>query len=414
MVGSVAERDSRRGTRLVAGAMLIDTLGSGMLAPFELVYAHHVLGLPLTTAGAIMTAAAALGMAVGPAAGSLADRLGPAKVAAASNAAQATGCAVLLSARGGWGFAAAALLFSGGTRAFWAAYTPLVVSVAEPRDLERWFGRLRAVRYAGLAAGQGLAGVILLHGQTSGLRVIVAADGLSFVGGFALMTFVSRRNTRTATAVRPGPPTSSGYGAALRDRTNVALALLNVACTFLIVAPFLAMPVYVMDVVGLGAWLPGPLGATATAAVVAGAVASGRLLAGRNRLTNLAIAAAVWSGGLCVMALSGLGGSVAVASLFAGMTLLGVGEAVYAPTADALPAALAPSGLAGRYAALHQMAWGVSETAAPLAASWLVSAHPQALWWVFAAGAAVTSAGYAAARRTAGTRAGVAGEPLPG
>lgn len=56
------------------------------------------------------------------------------------------------------------------------------------------------------------------------------------------------------------------------------------------------------------------------------------------------------------------------------MTILGFGEAAYAPTADSLPLELAPPGLDARYTAVHQLAWGISGAIAPsLAAALLVA-----------------------------------------
>ena len=52
--------------------------------------------------------------------------------------------------------------------------------------------------------------------------------------------------------------------------------------------------------------------------------------------------------------------------LVAGMVILGFGESAYAPTADLVPLELAPPGLAGRYTAVHQLAWGVSGAVAPI------------------------------------------------
>jgi MFS family permease len=80
--------------------------------------------------------------------------------------------------------------------------------------------------------------------------------------------------------------------------------------------------------------------------------------------------------------------------LVGAMALLGLGEAVYAPTADALPVALAPPGLLGRYAAIHQMAWGISETIAPLLVAGLLVTGIYAIWIALAALAAITAFAY--------------------
>jgi MFS family permease len=72
--------DHARPRRLLIAAMLVDTLGGGLLSPFELIYALKIAGLSLTSAALILSVAAAAGIAVGPVAGVAVDRIGPARV----------------------------------------------------------------------------------------------------------------------------------------------------------------------------------------------------------------------------------------------------------------------------------------------------------------------------------------------
>src|ERR671932_1382011 len=95
----------RRRRRLLIAAMLIDTLGGGLLAPFELVYALKVAALSLTSAGVILSVAAAAGIAVGPTGGAAVDRIGPARVVAVANGLGVAGCMTLLLWTNGWGYA---------------------------------------------------------------------------------------------------------------------------------------------------------------------------------------------------------------------------------------------------------------------------------------------------------------------
>src|SRR6266516_4645226 len=88
--------------RLLVVAMLVDTLGGGLFAPFELVYGHDVAELSLAKAGLLLSVAAAAGIAIGPVAGVAVDRLGPLGIVAASNVVGALGCGVLVLSPGPW------------------------------------------------------------------------------------------------------------------------------------------------------------------------------------------------------------------------------------------------------------------------------------------------------------------------
>ena len=402
----------RRRRRLLIAAMLVDTLGGGLLSPFELVYALKIAGLSLTSAGVILSVAAAAGIAVGPVAGAAVDRLGPVKVVGVANCLGVAGCLVLLLWTNGWGYGLGAFFLSTNMRVFWAAFTPLVASIASGPELEQWFGRLRGARYIGIVSGEALSGLVFLAGVHTGLRLLVVANGLSFVAALALVLAVAPRRRGATAGADQEEPRHGGYPQVLRDRVNVALAALNIAATLLLIAPILVLPVFVLDRLHLATWLPGVLAAVLTATAAAGLLFGARFVRGRRRLRNLELAAALWAAGCAVFLLAPTELIVAYGALFAGVLLLGLGEALYAPTADALPAALAPVELRGRYAAVHQMAWGISESAAPALGAATLASGNAALWLTLAGIAAATALGYRALERPAGGRDGIAGTEL--
>ena len=403
----------RRRRRLLISAMVVDSLGGGLLSPFELIYAIKIAGLSLTSAGVILSVAAAAAIAVGPVAGAAVDRIGPVRVVAFANGLGVAGCVSLLFWTSGWGYAFGAFFLSTNTRVFWAAFTPLVASIASGAELEQWFGRLRGARYIGIVSGEGLSGLVFLPGVHAGLRLLVIANGLSFAAALALVLAVAPPRRALAEDEPEPAPEHGGYRQVLRDRVNVALAALNVAATLLLIAPILVLPVFILDRLHLPTWLPGVLAAVLTATAAAGLLFGARFVRGRRRLRNLEIAATFWALGCAAFVLAPAGAIIAYAALSAGALLLGLGEALYAPTADALPAALAPIELRGRYAAVHQMAWGVSEAIAPTLGAATLAAGNAALWLTLAAVAAASALAYRVLERPTGGRDGVAGAEFP-
>ncbi len=362
--------------------MLVDTLGTGMLGPFDLLYGHAADHLSVTLAGIALSIGTAVAIPAGPVAGTLVDRLGVVPVTLLANAVSAAGTVWLLLSHGVLGFLGAVIVMAAGSRMFWAAFSPLVGLVTEGARRD-WFGRIRSVRYAGLAGGQAVAGAVLLLGQVRGLHLLVAGDAVSFVlAGFCLAIGAGRATAMPRPVARDQ---MGGYRAVVRDPLNVAAAGLNILATLVIQAPYLAMPILVLDQLHLPAWLPGSLGALNTVAVAVPVFFIGALTRARRAFDVLAIAAGLWVLGTGVYVLAPDGRVLAWAVLPLGMALLGVGEAFYAPTADSLPLELAPPGLAGRYAAFHQLAWGISGAVAPTLAAFCLAGGPSDLWIVLAA-----------------------------
>lgn len=60
----------------VQAATFVTWLGNGAVGPFVLVYLHDARGIPVGTAGLVLSAAGAGALAAGPVSGSVADRLG--------------------------------------------------------------------------------------------------------------------------------------------------------------------------------------------------------------------------------------------------------------------------------------------------------------------------------------------------
>lgn len=197
---------------------------------------------------------------------------------------------------------------------------------------------------------------------------------------------------------------------ALGDGGNVALAALNVVATLLIVAPALALPVFILDRLHLPPWVPGLVAALATAVAAGGLLFGVRLVRGRRRLRNMQIADLIWMAAFIILLFAVMGSTAAYAVLVVAAVFLGFGEVFYAPTADALPAALAPAGLTGRYAAIHQIAWGVSEALAPILVAATLSTGNETLWIVLATLAGAGAISYRYLERVLGSRDGTAGE----
>ena len=394
--------------------MFVDTIGGGLFTPFGLIYALKVAHLSLTGAGVVLSVAAGVGIAVGPIAGAAVDRVGPARVVAIANLLGLVGCLSLLLWPNAVGYGIGAFFLSANMRTFWAAFTPLVAGIASAAELEKWFGRLRGARYIGIVAGGSLSGLFFFAGLTTGLRLLVVANGLSFLLALALVLRALPQRVWPAVAVEDAEGPRPGYRPVLADRVNVALAALNVAATLLLIAPVLVLPVFVIDRLGLPTWLPGILAALLTTTAAVGLLFGARLVRGRRRLRNLEIATIFLAGGCAVFLFATASVALAYAALVAGVLLLGLGEAYYAPTADALPAALAPLELRGRYAAVHQMAWGISETIAPTLGAVALAAGSSVLWLSLAAIGTASALAYRVLERPVGTRDGFAGRELVG
>ncbi|KOV84975.1 MFS transporter [Nocardia sp. NRRL S-836] len=391
------------------GAMVIDALGNGLFAPFALVYAHKVVPMPLPTAGIVLTVAFGAATLAQPLVGTAVDRYGAIRVVIGGNALLFAGSVAMLGSTGPVPFGVAAFVFSLGGRAFWGAFTPLVGVVARPGELEQWFGRIRGLRYVGFAAGGALSGVVLSWDEVGGLRTLLGLNAVSFLLALLLFAAVKARDDRWAPAGRPAE--SGGYRTALTDSANVVLAGLNLVGNLVVITPLVALPTFVLQHLRVGSWLPGVLVAAGSAVVAVATSFNHLLTRGRRRLRTLQLSCATWVVAFTLVLLAVRYPAAAVALLLVAVALIGFGEALYVPTADTLPAVLAPAGHTGRYAAMHQLAWAVSDMLAPLLAATLLTASADALWLALGGASLVCLLLYRGLETSVGERDGISGAP---
>ena len=128
------------GSLPVLVVLLVDALGTGLFAPFSLLYFHVVLGLPLPAVGLALSVATAATLPVAPLTGSLVDRFGARRVVILAQLSQGAGFIAYLFVGSVSALVPAALLVAVGQRVFWSALFTLLAEISVPGERDRWYG----------------------------------------------------------------------------------------------------------------------------------------------------------------------------------------------------------------------------------------------------------------------------------
>jgi MFS family permease len=355
-------------------ALGVDNFGSGLFLPLALVYVTRVVGLPLATAGIIVSAGTLAGLGVPPVAGRFVDRIGPRPVVIAAQVLQALGALTYLAAHGVLAVFAAALLLAAGQQLFYSSLATLIADVAGDGPRDRPFAVANMVRTGcfGLG-GLAVAGLLTSAGPV-GYRIAVGTDAASFAGCALLLALFVRlpRQRDPARADAVVPPRRL-----LTDRPFLAL----IAASGLVVlgADFFlsGTPVYVLEKLHSPPWLPGAILALLTAICGVGGTAALHLTRHLTRIAAMQLGAGlyvVWCAAslTAVILLPGWG----PAELLAATVILAASGLVSEPRALALAEATAPPEARGRYMATFQYAFTVAGVIAPA----LVALYSVAVW----------------------------------
>ncbi len=358
-------------------ALGVDALGSGVFLPFSVLFFTVTTPLSLAQVGLGLSVAAGIALPAGPLLGTLVDRSGAWRVLLAGNLLQALGVAGYLLVDAFGSLVVAAVAVALGSQAFWAAYSPLVTQVSEPGERERWYGLLGALRNAGFGLGGLLSGAALTADTTAAYRGVVAVNASSFLLAALLLLLDQSHTGPPATVSHDEDDTSpaGGWRAVLADRPYLALTAVNVAFATNSFALTIVLPVYVVVRLGLPPWLPG-VGLTLNCLLIAltqGPVVSA--LTGRARVRALQASSALSAGFALLMLLSAAVPRAAAAALvLAAVVVFTLGELIESPVLATVASEAAPDALRGRYLALHQASWNVSNTVAPALLTGLLAA----------------------------------------
>lgn len=381
------------GARALFAASAIDAVGTGMVISFLLLYLTRVAGISLGTAGLALSLSSGVALAANPIAGSLLDRVGARPMLIASQILGVAGFLGLLLVESVPVLIAAAFLISLGERIFWVGFPGVVVGMAREHERDRWFAFAGMLREAGVGTGALLAGLIVWLLGREGYTVLMVANAVSFVGAGTLIALRVPRSTPSLDARSD----AGGWRELLRTRPVMMMATANTAVIFCIMLTVLTLPIYAVDILDQGEWLPGVLLGINTAVLAVGQTVVLRIVGGWRRTRVLALASGVWIlAAIAFAAALGVPDGLILPYLVASVVLAAMGDTLHGQMTLGLATALAPAGLQGRAIALFSLSWGLARTVAPSMVAGLLAlgaAGPWALVVAFAlAGAAVSIA----------------------
>jgi MFS family permease len=370
-----------RAAWLLLAADAVSAIGSGMTAPYLMVYLHVTRGFGVGTAAGVVACVGLVSLAGNPLGGALADRWAARPTVMLGLAVAALGCV-------GWGLAlrpwqafAAAATFGLGVSVAVPAQGALLAALAGPGRRSDACAVGHLTMNAGLGAGALVASIMVAHPTPGAFSVLYLVDAASF--GVAVLVVAAVRHPAQTSARRgtPTPHTMStgtprrqgdvgGYRRVLRDPVFRRLWLLAAVLFTVAFGQLAAFPLLAVEHAGIGLPAVSLLFAANTVTVVACQLVTLRLLAGRRRSRAVLLLCALWAA-CWVLAFAGClaGGGAAALALFAGVAVVfALGETLLAPTVPAIVNDIAPEPLRGRYNGGYSLALTVGCVAGPLLA----------------------------------------------
>jgi MFS family permease len=361
--------------------MLVNSIGTGLLLPFVLLYLHDARGFSLSTAGLVAGTFGLFGIGATPVAGSLVDRLGARSIFFAALLLLAGGYALFPLIREPWQAFLFMALAGVGNGALWPSHSTLLIAASPPDRRHTAFALHRAATNFGLGAGAVLGGLLITADDAGTFTTLFLVNAATFLL-FALSALVIAPPTQGARSEQPG-----GYRDIARDRVFLTFIGLN---TIFVAAGYAqleaAVPLFAKHEAHVTEAAIGTIFLANVAAVVLAQMPVCKLIEGRRRMRVLAVMCAIWASAWVLVALAGLWQTaIASITIAVAVAVFGLGECLHGPITATVAADLAPDGLRGRYMALSTGSFAVGFAIGPAAAGGLLAVAPNAVFPLAAA-----------------------------
>lgn len=373
-----------RGRPVLMGALVVDSMGSGLFIPLALIYFVETTDVSQVTLGVILSTAGVLAFPLPAVAGYLADRFGALPLIIGSHVLQAFGFVGYGLAEHPGTILLTVLLTTAGVRIFWSTIFTAVAdfadgsSAAMTRDM--WFAWVNTFRLSGFGTGMLVSGIAVSVGGDGAYFAVSGSTAVCYlVSAVALAMFV--RMPRRAAGEED---VAVGYRSMLRDRPFLGFTAVNVLFAMSSRMLALGLPSMVLYELHGPGWVTSAVlvGNTVLLALLSAPVT--KLLQRFRRTRVIALAGGLWT--VWSFAFAGIAPGTSVWSLLAlvgGAALLFTfAEVMYGPASMALVNAIAPTAARGRYLAMFQYSFVASGIICPVFFTTLFQARPGLPWMV--------------------------------
>jgi len=375
---------------LIAGRLL-SQIGNGFTLFYAPIFFVNQVGLTATVVGIGIgsgSIAGVLGRILG---GSFADspRWGRRKTLLLSAAVSALADVFLVLTYDFPTFLIGNLLMGLGIGLYWPATEAVVADLTTVDQRNEAFALTRLGDTVGLGLGVVLGGALIA--LTGAYRALFAIDGISFLVFFGIVYGAIAETVNTEQTNRS---LFKGWVVALRDRTLLTFALVNILFTTYLSQINSAMPLYFTNFVPVSSEASGFSTSTISTLfswhIVLAALTQlpiARFLNRFSRVQALICSALLWGIGFLLIWATGIAPDGHLLWAISGLSVMAIATVAYNPSASALVVDLSPESLRGVYLSINSLCWAVGYFLGPTVGGW---AMDQTRWiaqafWLYSA-----------------------------
>lgn len=359
---------------ILAAGRLLSQVGNGFTLFYAPIFFVNQVGLSATAVGIGIGSGSISGVLGRILGGSFADsrRWGRRKTLLLSAAVSALADVILTLTYDFPTFVVGNLLMGLGIGLYWPATEAVVADLTTTKEHNEAYALTRLSDTLGLGLGVIFGGAVI--SLTGAYRALFVIDGISFLVFFGVIYVAIAETLKTTESNRP---LFRGWGVALRDRSLLIFALVNILFTTYLAQVNSAMPLYFSNFVPRGetevGFEPSTLSTLFTWHIGLAALLQLPVARSLNRFSYVQVltaSALFWAAGFLLIWVTGVFSSANLLWAILGLGIMAIATVIYNPAASSLVVNLAPEALRGVYLSINSLCWAGGYFIGPALGGW--------------------------------------------
>ncbi|MDY6778366.1 MAG: MFS transporter [Candidatus Nanohaloarchaea archaeon] len=358
--------------RLLFTAIIFNSIGTGFILPFIVIYFNEVLSIKYSLIGIALGVRGVIDLVFKFAGGNLADRIGRKRVLITGIIFFLLSYIAFVSISTFKGLLVAVTIQGIGLGLFWPASLSMISDLVSPEMKQKAFAINRAARTGGLGLGIALGGFI----ATFSYRALFYLD-IFFTALFLLVVIFRIPETRS----KDGEEDQDGgrLRKAIRDPRIVIFALLNISFALLVAQFINIFPPYLKDFLGVSNLLIGNVFLINAVIIVIFQLNVVEAVEQVDAMQTFRYGFLLWLGATSLIFIATPGFIAIIVSALA-IILISFASMVFNPSAASFVSRIAPDGSTGTYMSMYSASYSIGFLLGPVMGGWFLDNHPRELW----------------------------------
>ena len=363
-----------RETHVLLISILVNSMGTGFILPFIVIYFNEEVGIAYTLIGLALGLRGAFDLGFKLLGGYTTDTIGRKPTLVAGILAMLSSYVLYIMATDFIGLLLAVIVHGIGIGLFWPSTLSMIDDLVDDELKDRGYAIERVARVAGQGLGIALGGFVAIYSY-----VLLFQLNIAFTTLFLILVLLKLPETKPDT-IENNESGLRSFLDALRDPKLVYFSIINIMFAFMLAQLLNIVPPYLKDHLEVSNLLIGNIFIINAVLITWFQMQVTDRIEQRHPMTAFRLGFILWGGASLLLFLA-VPGIIALLCSIGALVLISFATMVYQPPSITFVSNLAPEGDIGAYTSLYSVSYSIGFMVGPAIGGWFLdTAWPPSLW----------------------------------